>query len=103
MVKRNANNYDVKVFQSNDQEYLAFINAHPEGFVLTSNDSLTPRLTVIHRASCHKIKVLTGNAKPGGFTETKYIKVYAESVGELEKWVRGERADASSRECSLCI
>lgn len=103
MVKRTANNYDVMMFESDDQKYLAWINAHPEGFVLTSNNRLTPRHTVIHSAFCNKIKVLTGNAKPGGFTESDYIKVYAESVGELEKWACGERADASARECSLCI
>lgn len=66
MVKRNANNYDIMVFESDDQKYLAWINEHQEGFVLTSNHSLTPRHTVIHSASCHKIKMLTGNAKPGG-------------------------------------
>ncbi|MGB7288739.1 MAG: hypothetical protein WBC62_01410 [Candidatus Macondimonas sp.] len=100
MVKSNPN---VMIFEPDDKKYLAWINEHPEGFVLTSNKSLTPRHTVIHSASCHKIKMLTGNAEPGGFTERKYIKIYAGSVGELERWVREKRADASSRECSLCI
>lgn len=103
MVKSNTNNDNVIVFEPDDQKYKDWIKEHPEGFVLTSNNSLTPRHTVVHSASCHKIKVLTGNAKPGGFTERRYIKVYAESLGALERWVREKRADASARECSLCI
>jgi hypothetical protein len=85
----------------NDDEYLAWVRAHPSAFVLTSNKSLTPRHTVIHRATCPKILVLTGNAATGGFTR-KYIKVGAESISSLRGWVARERDDASARECSVC-
>ncbi|MES1993539.1 MAG: hypothetical protein V4457_08115 [Pseudomonadota bacterium] len=103
VVKSYTNNDNVMVFEPDDKKYLAWINEHQEGFVLTSSKSLYPPHTVIHSASCHKIKVLTGNAKPGGFTERGYIKVYATNVGALERWVREKRTDASARECSLCI
>jgi hypothetical protein len=53
-----------------DDIYLAWVNTHPEGYILTSNKSLTPRHTVIHRATCDKIKVLSGNAQSGGFTRS---------------------------------
>lgn len=85
----------------NDDEYLAWVRSHPSSFILTSNKSLTPRHTVIHRATCPKILVLTGNAATGGFTR-KYIKVGAASVSSLREWLAREREDASARECSVC-
>ena len=85
----------------NDDEYLAWINEHQDGYVLTSNQSLTPRHTVIHRAACDRIKVLKGNAKPGGFTND-YVKVYAPTIALLKTWLFGERPDAEYRECSIC-
>jgi len=102
MPKNDSNNNDVKVFEHDDEKYLAWINEHPDGFILTSSKSLYPPHTVIHRASCNKIKTLTGNAKPGGFTERDYIKVYATSVSLLKAWVLQKRVDGDCRECSIC-
>lgn len=87
-------------FQSDD-EYLAWVDDHREAFVLTSNKSLTPRHTVIHRAKCPKILELKGMAQPGGFTRS-YIKVGAASVSLLREWAIRKRVDAAARECSLC-
>ena len=51
MVKSNTNNDNVIVFEPDDQKYKDWIKEHPEGFVLTSNNSLTPRHAVVHSAS----------------------------------------------------
>jgi hypothetical protein len=103
MLINNSNKDDVKEFEPDDEKYLAWINEHPDGFILTSFKSLYPPHTVIHRASCDKIKTLKGSAKPGGFTERGYIKVYATSVSLLENWVHQKRVDGSSRPCTNCI
>ena len=103
MLESASTNDNVKKFEPDDEKYLAWINDHPEGFILTSSKSLYPPHTVIHRASCDKIKTLKGNAKPGGFTERNYIKVYAASEIILENWVRQMRIDGFSRKCSTCI
>jgi hypothetical protein len=97
-----STNDNVKKFEPDDEKYLAWINDHPDGFILTSSKSLYPPHTVIHRASCDKIKTLKGNAKPGGFTERNYIKVYATSEIILENWVSKMRIDGFSRKCSTC-
>ncbi len=102
ILKNNSNNDDIKEFEPDDEKYLAWINEHPDGFILTSPKSLYPPHTVIHRASCEKIKTLKGNAKLGGFTERGYIKVYATSARALENWVRQKRIDGDSRKCSNC-
>lgn len=88
-------------FFKNDDEYLGWLNAHSDGYVLTSNQSLSPRHTVIHRATCDKIRTLKGNAKPGGFTN-RYLKVYASNMNVLKNWLTTKRPDGTCRECSMC-
>lgn len=85
----------------NDGTYLKWLAENPDSFVLTSNRSLSPRHTVIHRATCTRISTLSGNAKPGGFTRS-YIKVGARHKVSLQEWAQRARRDATSRECSLC-
>ena len=84
-----------------DPEYLAWVSANQDSYVLNSNKSLTPRHTVIHRADCRTILSLKGHAKPDGFTRD-YIKVGASSAAALRGWAVKKRADAVARECSEC-
>ena len=86
---------------ANDRAYLTWKDEHPDYFVLTSNRSLTPRHTVIHRATCPKVSILTGNAQPGGFTRD-YLKVGARTISELQAWATQKRSDAEYRECTFC-
>lgn len=84
-----------------DESYIRWVTANPACFVLTSNKSLTPLHTVIHRADCRLITELTGNARPGGFTRS-YIKVGASSPSKLRDWAKRRRSDAETRECTAC-
>ena len=81
-------------FEPDDEKYLAWCKDHPDWFVLTSSKSLYPPHTVIHHASCEKITILKGNAKPGGFTERGYIKVGSICVDDLCNWVYDARQSA---------
>jgi len=101
MLKNNSNNDYLKEFEPDDEKYLSWIKENTDGFILTSNKSLSPRATVIHKASCDKITILTGNAK--SFTESGYVKVYATKTTLLEDWVRQKRVDGITRHCSLCF
>lgn len=103
MNKGDLKNDFIKEFEPDDEKYLQWLNEHPEGFILTSNKSLYLNFTVIHKATCNKIKIPTGKAKPGGFTERHYIKVYADSTTVLESWLRKRKPNGSSRKCSFCI
>ena len=98
----NIDNDDVIVFDGNDAKYLEWIHDHMNGFVLTSNRSLTPRHTVIHRAHCEKIRILQGAALPGGFTTREYIKVCSMNINALQRWLLIKRSDAKFRECTFC-
>lgn len=93
----------IKLFEPDDANYLKWINQHPEGYILTSSKSLYPDFTIIHKATCDKIRTLKAPAKPGGFTERGYIKVFSTNTSSLENWVRQKRVGGSSRKCSLCF
>ena len=93
----------IKLFEPDDIKYLEWVNKHPEGYILTSSKSLYPDFTVIHKATCDKIKTIKPPAKPGGFTERGYIKVFSTNTSSLENWVRQKRVGGSSRNCSLCF
>lgn len=84
-----------------DDSYLSWVEANPARFVLTSNKSLTPQHTVIHRADCRLITRLTGSARPGGFTRS-YIKVGGNNPSQLHNWAKRRRSDAETRECTAC-
>lgn len=86
-----------------DEAYLSWAHSHPGGYVLTSDKNLSPSHTVIHRASCNKITILQGNAKPGGFTERDYIKVCSESQQRLEAWLSRKKPNGKARECIFCL
>lgn len=47
--------------------------------------------------------MLKAPAKPGGFTERGYIKVYATNTTALDSWVREKRKDGCSRKCNFCF
>lgn len=89
-------------FERDDNAYLAWVEGHPDGFILTSSPSLTPIHTKIHRASCDLIRILKGNAQPGGFTERDYIKVYGPDVASLQRWAREQRSNATCQPCPRC-
>lgn len=89
-------------FNGDDQAYLAWLDKNPRGFVLNTPRSKPVNNMVLHRANCKTIS--TRKVRPGGFTERDYIKICAEDVECLRRWVRRHgRADGSfSIECSLC-
>jgi hypothetical protein len=92
------------LFEGNDEEYLAWIFANPNGYVLNARKNLKPNYMILHTALCKKVTTYNEMALQGGFTERDFIKVCAKSKGELSSWVRKHgRADGSfSKECSLC-
>jgi len=57
---------------------------------------------VLHRATCPSISEYKGQALPGGFTERQYIKICADNLDFLKRWLRQHgRPDGSfSSECA---
>ncbi len=89
-------------FCNDDFSYLAWIAAHPDGYVLNVRRSADPDYVVLHRAGCNSIS--NDKQAPGAFTGKSYRKICAASVAELQLAAkRAGRSDGSfSKRCGLC-
>lgn len=95
----------VEVFDDGDGPYLAWLLAHPGGYLLNRRRGKSDGYLVLHRASCRRMRTYTQMARPGGFTERDYIKVCSESLAKLQAYARGPggRPDGSfSAKCRAC-
>jgi len=94
-----------QIFDDADGPYLAWLQEHPEGYVLSRRRGSSDDYLVLHRVSCGKIRNYTLMARPGGFTERRYIKACSDSLSDLRGYARreGGRPDGSfSSKCRSC-
>ena len=97
------------IFADSDSDYLEWLKRNPDSFVVNLERSPTPKNRVLHKASCGTISEVRGSRggipKPGGFTERKYIKLWARTVSEardaLKKHLADEQIDFS-KPCQKC-
>jgi hypothetical protein len=69
--------------RDHDAEYLAWLRAHPDGFVVNTHLPPSPSYLVLHRASGRTIN----RDLPGGRSWTRhYGRACAESSTELHAW-----------------
>lgn len=72
-------------FRNDDEGYLAWVDSHPNGFIvnvdLAQNVSNYP---MVH-STAHK---LLTSSKIGGFTTGDYEKICSDDLAELEEWSR---------------
>jgi hypothetical protein len=95
----------VLFFVDDEDGYLAWTKDHPEGFVVNTTRTPTPKYMVLHRSGCATITEYSGAATAGGFTEREYAKACAGSIDELKAWVRrhgGRGGLFTSVDCSAC-
>lgn len=77
----------IRIFKDDDAGYLRWLTAHPEGFVVNCNRSMSGAYQVLHRARCRTIS----GAPTAGTTWTRdYIKVCADQKAPLQQWVLGK-------------
>jgi hypothetical protein len=90
-------------FNDDDLGYLAWIAAHPEGFVLNVRCPPDDHWVVLHRANCKSIS--NNSYEPNALTGRKHHKICASNeadVNLLPKVKGGAMARAFFRRCSLC-
>ncbi len=89
-------------FSDDDASYLAWLTAHPNGFVVNVRRSPDPDYVALHRASCKSIS--SDKRRPGAYTARGYRKVCGITEAELKLAAKSEgRSDGSfSRRCGLC-
>ena len=89
-------------FSEDDRGYLAWIAAHPDGFVLNVRCPSDSRCVVLHRANCTSIS--NDTYELNAFTGRKHHKICATSEAELKLAAKSEgRLDGTfSKRCGLC-
>jgi hypothetical protein len=95
----------VREFINDEEGYRRWLSEHSSGFVVNMYANMNPNsYSMLHRAACRTIRDYSGKAEAGGFTETGYAKVCAESIAELQDWMRSHgRPDGNPKSiCSKC-
>ena len=74
----------VELFDNREEDYLAWVQAHPQGFIANMDDNRNvPQYPMIHRATHGAIS----SAKIGNFTTGDYMKYCAVDVEALRKYL----------------
>ncbi len=88
----------VQEFCDDDAGYLAWLAAHPDGYVINLRRSRNPSDARTHRASC---RTISGQNPRGGAWTRTYVKVCAEHLGRLETWANDSFGQPITR-CGTC-
>jgi hypothetical protein len=85
-------------FVDDDDGYLEWLAAHPDGFVINVERSPQTAYIVLHRASC---RTISGDPARGAQWTHDYIKVCG-GRNELEEFARRD-VGGPAQPCELCI
>ena len=86
----------VQQFRDAEADYLGWLAAHPDGYVLNSGRNPNPDYLILHRAGCKSISTTWSN-----YTTRNYIKTCGDSRDELTQWAILE-VGGQPRDCGLC-
>lgn len=89
---------DITTFADNDAAYLAWVAAHPSGFVINALRTPKSGPVLLHRAAC---KFITGTPPNGNVWTGEQIKHCSTSLQSLETWALDATGEPA-RHCKLC-
>gem|GEM_PF-647374 len=75
-------------FDGDDEAYLKWMSDNPTGYVLNTKRGDAPSTCIIHRSGCAHIRVLRNQEGAGGFTQRGGIKLCAEEIRPLVKYLQ---------------
>lgn len=95
----------IAIFDNSDAEYLAWLQAHPGGFVVNTRAGYSPSYMVLHRSFCSTVNPAASSSESGAFTERDYIKICSSDLGRLRVLAKalGRESGSFSVECSKCV
>jgi hypothetical protein len=85
-------------FRDDDGGYLAWLGAHPDGYVINIARSPNATQARVHHAGC---RTISGQNPRGGAWTGPYVKVCAERLAELEQWSIDQVGEPIPR-CGTC-
>ena len=89
-------------FDGDDERYLEWLCAHPNGYVVNVRRSRSSAYVVLHRAACGWI---SRPVPRGGYTERGYVKYCAETEADagLVPALCGRHQGSFSNRCGKCL
>jgi 5-methylcytosine-specific restriction protein A len=91
------------VFRSGDKPYLAWMQEHPDGYVLNTRAEAGSRYLMLHRSGCPHIATYARSYAEDSFTAHDYVKVCAATTDDLAAWASANRpSDAALACCKTC-
>lgn len=94
-----ARGLEVEIFKDDDAGYLAWLAAHPTGFVLNVERRPRPGYLILHRATC---RTISGRPTRGGPWTGPYIKVCSPDQLQIAAWT-GKAVGAAPTRCGVCL
>lgn len=88
---------DITQFKDDDEAYLKWLEAHPNGFVVNSHRSPKASYLKLHRTSCGYLRT----EERSNWTTGDYIKTCSDSALVLESWAI-KAADGVLDPCPNC-
>lgn len=89
----------IEQFDKREMEYLQWVQAHPEGYVVNLDRArVRAEYPIVHAAS-HK---LVSSPSRTNYTDGDYIKVCSENLHDLEKWALSTARRPLAR-CGVCM
>ena len=85
-------------FRDDDAGYLAWLSAHPDGYVINIARSHRAADARVHHADC---RTISGQIPLGKTWTGPYVKVCAERLTELEQWAIAHVSEPIRR-CGTC-
>jgi hypothetical protein len=85
-------------FRDDDAGYLAWLAAHPDGYVINIARSCSATLARVHHAGCWTI---SGQNAAGVALTEQYVKVCAEQLADLDQWAINHVGEPIRR-CGTC-
>ena len=101
MVPAGESLMNVTVFEATDDDYLGWMNRHPEGYVLNTN-RYGSRTAMLHASECRHISTYTSKYAKNAFTGATYIKICSDNANDIYRWVRKNRPSALFGLCMSC-
>ncbi len=92
------NPHDAREFRDDDTGYLAWIAAHPNGYVINIARNHSVSAARLHLAHC---RTISGQNPHHGAWTGPYVKVCAEQVMTVEAWVR-DTLRSPIPKCGIC-
>ena len=86
-------------FVDDDAWHLAWLNVHPNGYVINTHRAPTSKYVVLHRASCHTIG---GVPPPAAITGRRTTANYVHRARASNSRIGRSCEGSTPTECSAC-